>query len=136
MTSSENTLFTLAELFHRLQGIVILQQETVSDAHAWLIFRVEQFESLAAITYCADGANLPLDMWSAAPPRPFVEQGNPAHLLFRLNAVATDDEGASCLPKLQLFGCFMVWYLHGMKRMTAVEANTLLAEWNGRLVAD
>jgi hypothetical protein len=57
------------------------------------------------------------------------------HLRYRVTAKDSEDRPNGALEDFQFFGVYVVWYLHAVGSLEAKEANRLLTDWDGKLVA-
>ena len=123
----------LSGLLRRLPGVSI-DSADIRPGHLSLIVGIEKIESIGPIVYCASGANVPLDMWTTAPPKPLHERANPAHLRYRIMAKNVEGQPNAALEAFEFFGVFLVWYLHGVGALAEPDANRLLKLWDGKSV--
>lgn len=134
MSPADATLAELRRLLPRLDGVSVIS----TDARGGILsitMGIEKLESLGPIDYATLGANVKLNMWTTAPGRPFHARADPAYLRFQVVSKASEDTADEALGKLQFFGIYIVWYLHGVGVLETKEANRLLKDWNGKPVA-
>lgn len=134
MSSARATLAELGGLLGRLPGVSVVSTEA-PPGHLTIIMRIERIESLGPIVYRVGGANAHFDIWTTAPPEPIVERANPSHLRYRVIAKDSEDRPNGALDDMQFFGVYLVWYLHAVGALDTNEANRLLTDWDGQLVA-
>jgi|SRR6266850_3191756 len=134
MSDAGTTLAEVKGLLERLPGVSVVSTDAWPGAIA-IIMKIEQLESLGPIVYCVGGANVHFDIWTATPPQPIEERRNPVHLRYRVTAKDSKDRPNGALEDFQFFGVYLVWYLHSVGALDAKEANRLLIDWDGKLVA-
>jgi hypothetical protein len=134
MSDARATLAEVKGLLERLPGVSVVSTDAWPGAIA-IIMKIEQLESLGPIVYCVGGANVHFDIWTTTPPQPIEERRSPAHLRYRVTAKDSDDSPNGALEDFQFFGVYLVWYLHAVGALEATEANRLLRDWDGKLVA-
>lgn len=134
MSPADATLAELTRLLARLGGVSVISTDA-RGGHLEVTMSIEQLESLGPICYAALGANVHFHMWTTAPGRPIQERANPAYIQYQVVAKASEADPNEALSRLQFFGVYIVWYLHGVGALEATEANRLLKDWNGRPVA-
>jgi hypothetical protein len=96
---------------------------------------IRRTESIGPFVYCANGANIPVEVWTTAPPKPIEERSDPAHLCYRALAKISEGGRDAALERFKNLGNFLAWYLHGVGLLPTPEANRLLTLWNGKHVA-
>lgn len=89
-------------------------------------FSITSIASLAVVQYCCGGANLPLNVYSAAPRRPASGWADPTHLWMDLSV--------SKQESLELLGIYLVWYLCETGLLVEDDANRSLERWQGQRV--
>ena len=130
MDDLQKTLHELSALLARLPGVSVASTHcTMSRIDVTL--RILAIESIGPLTYAAKGANVGFNFWSNAPGRPFSTQADPALVCYSISAKNGVGEDADALDHIQSFGVYVAWYLQGIGALDDVEANRVLALWNG-----
>ncbi len=134
MADYTNILGELKGLLERLPGLSVVSNDTWSG-HLAITMKIERIESIGPIVYCVSGANVHFNVWTVAPPNPIEERTKPEHLRYRVTTNDSDNRPNGALEDLQHFGVFLVWHLHAIGALETKEANRLLTDWDGKLVA-
>jgi hypothetical protein len=121
----ETTVAQIRSLLELLPGTTFRHASAV-EGTAKLSFSIASIESLSVVHYCCGGANLSLNVYSAAPRRPVSGWANPTHLWMDLSV--------SKQKSLELLGIYLVWYLYETGLLEEDEANRLLERWQGQRV--
>ncbi len=133
MDEAQKTMSELMAVLHKMPGVSV-DSTDIRDGHISIVLSIELIKSIGPIVYAANGANLPLDIWTNAPREPLHERANPAHLRYIITAKSPGANPHAALETIQLFGVFLVWYLNGIGSIAGTEANRLLTMWNGKRV--
>lgn len=108
---------------------VAVEDITLPPAKPSITFTVAHLDSLGVVVYSADGANLPMHLWTVAPGRPISERATGKHIRYRLSAVELDS--AMAMDRFIVFGCYLAWYLYDAALLPKAAANALLEKWDG-----
>jgi hypothetical protein len=133
MSDAKTTFDELNALLSGISGI------TVESTNIWpggfgMTLTIRKTNSVGPIVYCANGANIPVEVYSAAPSGNLGERAKPKHLRYRLTSKITGNDRELALDRFAMFGNHLVWHLHAIDALTTREANRLLKLWNGRHV--
>ena len=101
-----------------------------------MTLRILAIESIGPITYAAQGANVRLNIWTDARGRPFSERSDPALMRYSVSAKGSGGGGTDALDHVQSFGVYIAWFLQGIGALDDIEANRVLALWNGLRVSE
>jgi hypothetical protein len=134
MSDARATLAEVRGLLERLPGVSVVSTDA-SPGGISVVMKIDRLESLGPIVYCVGGANVHLGIWTTAPPKPIEERSNPLHLRYSVTAKESENGPNGALKAFQFFGVYLVWYLHAIGALEAKEANRLLTDWDGKLVA-
>jgi hypothetical protein len=134
MADARTTFAELRSLVSRLPGVSV-EAADISPAGFAMTLCIVQPESVGQVAHCAAGANIPIEVWSAAPQGGVEERSNPRHLRYRLRSLVANGSSEKALDRFAMFGNFLVWHLHATGSIPAAEANRLLTLWNGKQVA-
>ena len=134
MTDGRTTFAELTALLCRVPGISIDSSDLLPRALS-ITLVIRQVESVGTVVYCANGANIPVEVFTTAPRTPTEGRADPMHLRYRLLSKVADGGPDAALARFQMFGNFLVWHLHALGSLPITEANRLLTLWGGRRVA-
>ena len=134
MSDEQLTFAELRGLLCRLPGVSIASSDLLPTVLSMTVV-IRQTDSIGPFVYCANGANIPVEVWTEAPSKPIEERSDPAHLRYRAWAKISEEGRSAALERFNNFGNFLAWYLHGVGLLPTPEANRLLTLWNGRHVA-
>jgi hypothetical protein len=124
----------LSSLLLRLPGVSV-ESTDISPSGFSITLCIVEPDSVGQVAHCAAGANIPVEVWSAAPQGRVEERSNPRHLRYFLRSLVAHGGLDKALDRLSMFGNFLVWHLHATGSIPTAEANRLLTLWNGRQVA-
>jgi hypothetical protein len=134
MADAQTTFAELRSLISRLPGVSV-ESADISPNGFSITLCIVQPDSVGQLAHCAAGANIPVEVWSAAPQGRVEERSNPKHLRYFLRSLGAHGGMEKALDRFSMFGNFLVWHLHAMGSIPTAEANRLLTLWNGRHVA-
>jgi hypothetical protein len=104
MTDAQNTLRELRALLSRFSGVNV-EAADVS---------ITELPSLGAVTYCAGGANVPVDVWSGAPQGDVGARSDPQHLRYFVRSLNAHGGFDAALDRFAMLGNFLAWHLHAV----------------------
>ena len=130
MDEPQKTLHELTALLARLPGVSVASRHC-TPSHIDVTLRILAIESIGPVAYAAQGANIVLNIWSDAPGRPFSARADPALMCYSISAKNGVGETADALDRIQSFGVYIAWFLQGIGALGDIEANRVLALWNG-----
>ena len=134
MTDAHTTFEELQRLLSRLPGVSV-ESVDISPKGLSMTLCIGTLESVAQVAYCANGANIPVEVWSVAMQEPIQGHSDPRFLRYNLPSLSAHGGAEKALDRFMMFGNFLTWHLHAAGAIPAVEANRVLTLWNGRRVA-
>ena len=134
MADAQTTFTELSSLLSRLPGVSVVSADIAPSGFSITLCIIEP-ASVGQVAYCAAGANIPVEVWSAAPHGRVEERSDPRYLRYFLRSLVANGGTEKALDRFSMFGNFLVWHLHAGESIPTTEANRLLALWKGRQVA-
>ena len=134
MADAHTTFAELRSLLSRLSGVRV-EATDISPTVFSITLSIVELASIGPVAYCAAGANIPVEVWSAAPQGKVEERSNPNYLRYFLRSLVVHGGREEALDRFAMFGNFLAWHLHAVGALPTKEANRVLTLWNGRQVA-
>jgi hypothetical protein len=134
MADAQTTFAELRTLVSRLPGVSV-ESSDISPNGFSMTLCIVQPGSVGQVAYCAAGANIPVEVWSAVPQGRVEERSNLRHLRYSLRSLVVNGGAEKALDRFAMLGNFLAWHLHAIGSISSTEANHLLTLWNGRHVA-
>jgi hypothetical protein len=131
---AHGTFTELKELLRRLPGVSVESTDVLPTILS-MTLQITQAPSIGPVVHCAEGANIPVEVWSTLPQGQVEERANLDYLRYCLRSSITTNGREAALDHFRMFGNFLVWHLHASGLLSTEEANRLLTLWNGRQVA-
>ena len=134
MADAQTTFTELSCLLSRLQGVSVVSADA-SPSGLSIALCILESASVGEVAYCAAGANIPVEVWSAAQQGQVEERSDPQSLRYFLRSLVVRGGMEEALDRFSMFGNFLAWHLHAKGAISTAEANRLLTLWKGRQVA-
>src|SRR5262245_10536577 len=110
MPDARATFAELGSLVCRLPGVSV-EATDISPSVFSMTLCITRFESVGPVAYCANGANIPVEVWSGAPQGQVEERSNPIHLRYLLRSLVAHGGREEALDRFAMFGNFLAWHL-------------------------
>jgi hypothetical protein len=134
MADAQSTLTELSSVLSRLPGVSVVETD-ISPSGFSITLCVIESASVGQVAYCASGANIAVEVCSAALHGGVEERSDPRYLRYVLRSLVAYGGMEKALDRFSMFGNYLVWHLHAGGLIPTIEANRLLALWEGRQVA-
>src|SRR5262245_12915568 len=125
MADPQPTFAELRSLISLLPGVHV-ESTDISPTVFSMTLSIVEPKSVGPLAYCATGANIPVEVWSAAPEGNVEERWNLGRLRYCLRSSVAHGGPEAALDRFAMFGGFVVWHLHATGAIPTVEANRLL----------
>ena len=124
----EESFNKIVSLLKKLEGVKILDTHCTQERME-ISLTIESHKSHFWLEYCAEGANVPLNIFSRLYPWDEEAIENPSLALVYTYALTRNSEYVVDFDNFNYLGSFLVWVMHYFGLIQTNEANVLLDFW-------